>query len=61
MDNDIVLNNLVKNLKEDNRCDGDIYTFLKRDGEPMEEEVQSPSKVLRLTTTRKVPRRDNDI
>ena len=61
VDDDMVLDDLVKNLKEDNRYDGDVDTSPKRGGEPMEEEVQSPSKALKPTAVRKVPRLGADI
>ena len=52
----MVLDDLVKNLKEDNRYDGGAGTSPKPGGEPMEEEVQSPSNALKPTAPRKVPR-----
>ena len=61
VDDDMVLEDLVKNLKEDNRYDGGVDISPKRGGDPVEEEVQSPSKALKQTALRKVPRLGDEV
>ena len=53
---DTVLQDLLDNIREDNFYSGGVDISPKRDGEPVEEEVQSPSKALRSSMTRKTPR-----
>ena len=61
VDDDMVLEDLVKNLKEDNRYDGGVDISPKRGGDPVEEEVQSTSKALKQTALRKVPRLGDEV
>ena len=61
VDDNMVLEDLVKNLKGDNRYDGGVDISPKRGGDPVEEEVRSPSKALKQTALRKVPRLGDEV
>ena len=56
IDDDTLLDDLVVEVKKERNYADDVETSPKRGGEPVEEEVQSPSKALKSSMVRKTPR-----
>ena len=53
---DTVLEDLMQNIQEDNFYEAGVDISPKRGGETVDEEIQSPSKASKPSTTRKAPR-----
>ena len=53
---DTVLEDLMQNIQEDNFYEAGVDISPKRGGETVDEEIQSPSKALKPSATRKAPR-----